>query len=213
VATLTLLVTPVWMILGGRLSRTMQPAGWQTASMPGAPPPSTRRAGEQLSDHIILCGYGRVGSQIGEVLSAQRHPFVVIDYEQYVVGQLAARGAPVIYGDASSGELLAAAGAQRARLAVVALPEGITTRLAVRELRRLNPSLPVVARAHSRDEMAEMCGEGASQVIYAEFEAALEMLRETLLALGQEASQVQSLIDGTRQSRYRCAELEQPPSA
>ena len=195
VATLSLFATPFLMSLAGLIHARTPPPDLAQARR------AERIGPAALSDHVILAGYGRVGSRIGELLAERGHRFVVVDYDQHIVAALGAQGVPVLYGDASRPNLLEAAGAARARLAVVTLPEGIATRLAVRELRRLNSHLPIIARAHSTHDMAAMRAEGASQVIYAEFEAALAMLRETLLALEHEPDGVQALVDAARQSR------------
>jgi CPA2 family monovalent cation:H+ antiporter-2 len=202
VATLSLLVTPLWMHLGHRLYLKMRSYGLQDDLEERA----TRRRQplDSLREHVVLCGYGRIGSRVGEALAEQGHPVVVVDYDQHVINALASRGGITVYGDASSAALLAAAGAARARLAVVALPEGASTRLAVRELRRLNPSLHIVARAHSDEEVEAAYREGATRVIYAELEAGLETTRDALVCLGHAQEEVQELIDRARSPRQGC---------
>ncbi len=202
VATLSLLATPFWMHLGHALYLKMRSHGLQDDLEERAA--RRREPLEWLKDHVVLCGYGRIGSRVGEALLEQGHPFLVVDYDQHVINALASRGVMTIYGDASISALLSAAGAARARVAVVALPEGVSTRLAVRELRRLNPSLPIVARAHSDEEVDAARREGATRVVYAELEAGLEMMRDALLCLGRGQGEVQDMVDRARSTRLAC---------
>lgn len=203
VAGVSLLATPALMRLGDLVYvrlRTWRPAAdlFDRQELP-----TGKTGAEGLVDHVIVCGYGRVGRTVGETLTRRKRPIVVIDYDQHVAAELRSREVPILYGDASSRLLLAAAGAERARAAVLALPDARTTRLAVRELRAINPTLPIVARVHLSEEVDAIYREGATEVVYAEFEASLEIIRHVLLCLGHEPKPVQSLVDEVRGSGYR----------
>ena len=113
---------------------------------------AVERAG--LRDHVVLCGFGRVGSAIGEALESFGIRYLVIELDPDVIKGLAARGVPCLFGDAGHGRILEHAGVDRAALAVVTVPEADRARLAVQGLRRLRPDLPILARFHdaaSRD--------------------------------------------------------------
>lgn len=191
VATLSLFVTPALMYLGEWVAARLR----TLERLERLPEPTAEAT---PLNHVILCGYGRVGYLIGEALLAEGLPFMVVEYDAHVVADLRARGVPVIYGDASNAVLLEAAQAARARLAVVALPEGTSTKLAVGALHRANASLPIVARAHSAGEATEIHAAGARWVVYAELEAGLQMLRHALLELGKERPWVEARLDEIR---------------
>ncbi len=202
-AGVSFLGSPAFMRLGSSLYNKMR--GWAHTDAIFAEQEFARHksALPALREHVILCGYGRVGSHIGEMLREEEVPFVVIEYDQHLITMLQSRRIPALYGDGSSRFLLKAAGADKARLAVIALPAAITTRLAVRELRRLNPTLSIVARVHFQEEIESTCAEGAEEVVQAEFEASLELMRHSLLRLGRAPAAVQTRIDAIRQQRYQ----------
>lgn len=152
---------------------------------------------------VIICGYGRVGSHVGEMLLQEGQTLAVIDYDQRVVTHLRQRGVTALYGDAARRRVLIAAGAANGCLAILALPDAVTTRLAARALRRINPSLRIIARVHVADDIDVLYREGAEEVVHAEFEASLEIMRHTLLRLGRGPEAVQERIDGIRQEQYR----------
>ncbi len=155
-----------------------------------------------VQGHVILCGYGRVGRFVGDLLLSQEQPLAVIEYHRATVAELGRRGVPAIYGDASRRAILSAAGAERARLAVIALPDGASAATTVGELRRLNPSLKIIARAHQVEELHALYRAGADEVIYAEYEASLELLRHALLLLERAPPEVAALVAELRQGRY-----------
>ncbi|MFJ3045149.1 YbaL family putative K(+) efflux transporter [Herbaspirillum chlorophenolicum] len=136
-----------------------------------------------LDGHVVLVGYGRVGRGIGEQLRAQGTPFVVIEAQIENVEALRAEGIQVLYGNGAQSDLLKAAAIERARWLLVAIPEAFEAGQLIEHARAANPSLQVVARAHSDAEIEHLEKHGAHQVIMGEREIARGMLG----ALGQGA--------------------------
>jgi len=140
-------------------------------------------APRELAGHVILCGYGRVGSAVAEALDTFHVRWVAIENDPDVVRGLRERGIPSLFGDAGQRGLLESAGADHAALAVVALPERDRARMAVRHLRALNPDLPILARTHDRAEHERLRHEGATEIIQPELEAASTLIRHALRRL------------------------------
>jgi CPA2 family monovalent cation:H+ antiporter-2 len=164
-------------------------------SLPDAVPPTPERAG-----HVILCGYGRVGSAVAEALDTFHVPWVAIENDPDVVRGLRERGIPSLFGDAGQRGLLESAGAERAALAVVALPEMDRTRLAVRQLRALNPALPILARTHERAEHERLRQAGATEIIQPELEAASTLIRHALRRLALPRERVLAYLEQYREA-------------
>jgi CPA2 family monovalent cation:H+ antiporter-2 len=152
----------------------------------------------ELDRHVILCGYGRVGSAVAEALDTFRVPWVAIENDPDIVRGLRERGVPSVFGDAGHRRLLDAAGAGRATLAVVALPEVDRARAAVRNLRALNPALPILARTHHRAEHDKLRQAGATEVIQPELEAAATLIRHALHWLQQPRERVLAYLEQFR---------------
>ena len=149
----------------------------QTAGRLSAEPAMATR---DIEGHVILCGFGRVGSTVAEALETFRVPYVAIENDPDVVRGLRERGVPCYYGDSSRARLLHAAGAQDAALAIVALPAADQAQTAVRHLRALNPTLPILARTHDRAHHEALRQAGATEVIQPELEAAGTLIRHAL---------------------------------
>ena len=140
-------------------------------------------AGGERGGHVVLCGFGRVGSAVGEALTTFGIRYTVIERDPDVVKGLAARGIPALYGDAGRRSALEWAGATGAALVIVALPDFEHARLAVRAVRMLNGHSPVLVRAHGRAESDTLRRDGASEIIQPEMEAAGTLIRHALARL------------------------------
>jgi CPA2 family monovalent cation:H+ antiporter-2 len=145
--------------------------------------PERDGSADALEGHVLLCGYGRVGSAVAEALNTFRVRWVVIENDPDIVRGLRERGIPSLFGDAGHRRLLEQAGAARATLAVVALPETDRVRTVVRNLRALNPHVPILARAHALEHHESLRRMGATEVIQPELEAAATLIRHALRRL------------------------------
>jgi monovalent cation:H+ antiporter-2, CPA2 family len=162
--------------------------------------PPADAAADGLKAHVVLCGYGRVGSAVAEALDTFHVRWVVIENDPDVVRGLRERGVPSFFGDAGHSRLLEQAGAARAALVVLALPETDRVRLAIRNLRVLNPTVPILARAHERQYHDVLREAGATEVIQPELEAASTLIRHALRRLALPRERVLAYLEQYRES-------------
>ncbi len=153
---------------------------------------------EELRGHAVLCGYGRVGSTVGQILERRNVHYAVVDYDSHVVEGLRKRGIPALFGDASSPELLAWTNLKRARILVVAVPDFVAVRRIVDNALSENPQLDIVVRTHSLEEKRYLEARGVREAVVGELELALEMTRHTLSRFGVSAQEVQMALQGIR---------------
>jgi CPA2 family monovalent cation:H+ antiporter-2 len=151
-------------------------------------------------DHAVIVGYGRVGSVVGKALKNQKLPIVVIDQDRQRVEALRARGLPAIYGDATTLGVLEAADTDKARLIVIATPEGYQTRRILELARTLNPDIDTAVRTHSESEVAHLERLGVGIAITAERELALALMEYSLRSLGTPAENAQLVVQNVRVS-------------
>jgi voltage-gated potassium channel len=120
---------------------------------------------DRLSNHYIVCGFGRMGAQIGRELTRRELAFVVIERDPIVLDMLRANGVLHIEGDATSDSLLLTAGVAHARGLATALSGDADNALVVISAKGLNPRLQVVARASSRETEEKLLRAGADRVV------------------------------------------------
>lgn len=203
-AVISMALTPLLLHLGRPLYQLASALPWlRRFTRAVAEEPELARARAQ-SNHVLLCGYGRVGRIVGEALRHFGAPLVVIDYDQDNVMQLRREGLLALYGDAASPVLLEESGAEDARVAVLALPELRDTLLALNHLNQMNAEMPKIARGIGVVDL-ELCYiYGAEEMVYPEVECGLELARHALLRLGFSTAEVQEYVDTARVTRYRC---------
>ncbi|MGQ0555113.1 MAG: cation:proton antiporter [Nitrospiraceae bacterium] len=156
--------------------------------------------GEPLTQHVVLCGFGRVGSSLGRGLDSFGLSYVVIDRNPDIIRRLQVRHPACLYGDASHRELLVKAGAADASLIIVALPEIEPAALTVGRIRDLNPKVPILARAHGVAEAERLSAVGATEVIQPEVEASATLIRHALNWFGVPKDRILDYVEQFRQS-------------
>ena len=135
---------------------------------------------ESLTGHVVLVGYGRVGSRIAEALGARGIRLVVAEQNRELVERLRERNIPAVSGDATEPAVLIQAHVARASLLVVATPNTFQVRKMVETARALNPRIETLIRTHSDDEAALLRRDNLGTVFMGEHELALAMTRGVL---------------------------------
>jgi CPA2 family monovalent cation:H+ antiporter-2 len=149
---------------------------WLERRQPGRTDADDRAAPfAPLRRHVVLVGYGRVGSVIGSVLEGARVPLAVIEMDAHVTQALRARNVPALCGDAMAKGNLETVGAGRAGLLILAIPDGFEARRVLEIARRLNPRIRTVVRTHSESELKSLQDAGVGLAVLGERELALAM--------------------------------------
>jgi monovalent cation:proton antiporter-2 (CPA2) family protein len=149
------------------------------------PPAPTREADVVNEQHpVIIAGFGRFGHIVGRLLKANGVGTTVLDLDSDRVDLLRRLGLKVFFGDASRQDLLHAAGAEHARLLVLALDSAEKTRELVQTARRHFPHLTILARAFDRDDAYELLDAGVTHVYRDTLDTSLRMGIDALQLLG-----------------------------
>ena len=137
-----------------------------------------------VSNAVIIAGYGRFGQIIGRFLSAQGIPATILEKSAEQIDALRKFGVNGYFGDASRLELLASAGAAQARLLIVAIDDADKALDIVRLAREHFPNLKVFARARNRRHAYELDKAGAHLFIRETFDSSLRMAEAAMVHLG-----------------------------
>jgi CPA2 family monovalent cation:H+ antiporter-2 len=134
-----------------------------------------------ITGHVILVGYGRVGSELARLLTSKGVPLVVIDDEDTLVARARAAGLPAIRGNAVNEAVLREAMPEKATTVMLAIPNALEGGEIIAKLRAINPALSIVARGHSDTELKHLLDHGADAAVMAERELA-HSLAEMVMA-------------------------------
>jgi len=140
----------------------------------GAPP--ARAAGPDPGGHVVVIGFGRVGTLVAAALAGKGVPFVVVENDADRVAELKEKGYAFVEGNSASRSVLEQAGIRRAAELLVAIPNAFEGGRAARHAKEANAGIRVVARAHTDAEVAHLERLGADVVIMGERQIALEMI-------------------------------------
>jgi CPA2 family monovalent cation:H+ antiporter-2 len=130
---------------------------------------------DTLTGHVLLVGYGRVGSRIAEALGASGIRYVVAEQNRELVERLRERGINAVSGDAADPAVLIQAHVARAGMLVIATPSTLLMRKMVEIARALNPRIEVLLRTHTDEESALLEADRIGKVFMGEHELALAM--------------------------------------
>ncbi|MFW6183582.1 MAG: cation:proton antiporter [Chloroflexota bacterium] len=200
---LVLAVALVTMILTPFVTRAVSPLyELQRRWFPREPVDTVALPEEELQDHVVIVGAGRVGQYVARVLQQLDIPFLTIEINQQRVEESKELGITVLYGDASQPIVLEAAGVEEARLLLSTAPSIVTTQTIVSHVRRMNPELHIVARAEGLQQLQALQEMGVYEVVQPEFEAGLEITRQALLHMNLAPSEIQQFTDSVRRDLY-----------
>jgi monovalent cation:H+ antiporter-2, CPA2 family len=199
-AVVSIALNPLAYRLAPRGERWLQSSGplWRYLDRQG-PVPIT---GQIRPNHVIILGYGRVGELTGHALESLGLPFIIVEADLERARRLSAAGFSVVWGDAGSQVVLEQANIEHASLLVVALPDENSTVLAVRNARRMAPSVPIVARARLREELTLLRESGVEDAVVPEYEGGLELMKQALTKLGFPEDEVEQFRLAIRDIHY-----------
>lgn len=157
-------------------------------------------ADEGVQNHAVVVGHGRVGRLVCKILDEQGLSFVIVDRDRRRVEGLRARGKPAIYGEASVPGILEAAGTARAKLLVLATPDGFETRRIIEIARQLNPAIDTTVRTHSAADIAYFEEEGIGLAIMGTRELSFGLAAYALRSFGLSNADAADIIQHERLS-------------
>lgn len=135
----------------------------------------------EIKNHIVVCGYGRIGSYIGRALLLADIPFVAIDYNFRMVERGKQQGVNIIYGDPTDVDMLDYAELEHAVALVLALPDTASQETIIENAKRLNKNIIIISRVHKSKDHKKMRHLGVDVVIQPEFEASISIIKKILL--------------------------------
>jgi monovalent cation:H+ antiporter-2, CPA2 family len=153
-------------------------------------------------EHVVLCGFGRVGQNIARVLESLGFEYLALDLDPARIRLARQAGDAVLYGDSADEELLRQAGLDTASAVIVTFANPAVSVGIVRSVRRLRADVPVLVRTQDDVGLAELRQAGATDVVPETLEASLMLVVQVLLLLRLPVSKVMRTVSDIRASRY-----------
>lgn len=131
-----------------------------------------------LKNHIVICGYGRVGSLVGRALLLANIPFIAVDYNFNTVFQARKEGVNIIYGDPTDINILDYVEVDNALMLITVIPDLKDQEAIIINARKLNPNIFIIARTHREADKKRLKDLGVNMIIHPEFEASFSIIKK-----------------------------------
>ena len=153
-------------------------------------------------DHVVICGFGRVGQNIARVLEQTGFEYIALDLDPYRIRVGRQVGDPVMYGDAGQVKVLENVGVAHASCVVVTFANPEVALRILRAVRELREDVPILVRTQDDSRLEDLQRAGATEVVPETFEASLMLLSHLLLLLRLPVTRVIRTVNDIRSHRY-----------
>ncbi len=160
------------------------------------------KATQHLDQHVILCGYGRVGQHIARLLDNMNLACVGLDLNAEMISRAQLAGENAIYGDTTHPEILKAAGLNHAKALVICTDNIHTTKKILSIARQTNPTIPILVRCRDDAELTRLKDRGATHVIAELFEVSLTLSHYLMQIMDVPAAKISGVIQEVRNKDY-----------
>lgn len=157
---------------------------------------------ENLENHVIICGFGRIGQTVSRFLKQESIDFVAIDIDPLRTRTAREAGENVLFGSSRQTELLSAAHLSQAKLVVIAFGEDKQSLEVVQKVRSISPNVPILVRTRNDDHLEMLYGAGANEVVPESLEGSLMLVSQVLSLTGVPFSRIMRRVQKERKNHY-----------
>lgn len=158
---------------------------------------------KEIDDHVIICGYRRVGQGLARLLQEQGVPYLGLELDSKIVTEAWEAGESVYYADASRTEILMAAGIQRARLVVITVVDTEVAQHITEAARKKNKTIPIIVRARDDTYLETLIKLGATEVLPESLEASVMVAQRVLEKLELPNEEIEEVVMRIRVEGYK----------
>jgi CPA2 family monovalent cation:H+ antiporter-2 len=157
---------------------------------------------QQLTDHVLIFGFGRVGQSVSRLLKIEAIPYIVVDADPIRVQESQSAGEPVYFGDVKQKDILRSVGIEQAKLVLITFDQHEKAMSVIHLIKSLYPDLPIVVRTRKDYRMEELLEAGASQVVPEILEGSLMLVTQVLQLSGVPMSRILKRVRKERKGHY-----------
>ncbi|WP_430429198.1 cation:proton antiporter [Parasphingorhabdus sp.] len=162
-----------------------------------------------VSQTVIIGGFGRVGEMLARLLEEQRIPFIAVDNDAELVAKHRALGTPIFFGDAGQPDVLRHLGIENAAAFATTMDAPKTAEHVIKAIHQKWPHVPIIARARDVEHALTLRGSGAKSAIPETMEASLELCEHLLTGIGFPDDVARTLVNDQRTWQQESMDQEQ----
>lgn len=156
----------------------------------------------ELKDHIVIIGYGINGKNVVKAAKIVDIPYIIIEMNSKTVREEREKGEPIYFGDATNIHLLEKVHLEFAKMIVIVINDPQATQKIIKQAKRLNPNIYILARTRYISEVPKLIQIGANEVIPEEFETSIQIFRRILEHYQFSLPEIQFFAEELRISSY-----------
>ncbi|MEZ5500131.1 MAG: cation:proton antiporter [Steroidobacteraceae bacterium] len=153
-------------------------------------------------EHVILCGFGRVGQNVARVLERHGFEYVALDLDPTRIRAARQAGDPVMYGDSADEDVIKQVGLDTANAVVITFANPATSLAIIATVRAIRADVPILVRTQDDARLTDLRAAGATEVVPETFEASLMLVSQVLMLLHVPVGQVVRTVGDIRNNRY-----------
>ncbi len=196
---LSMLATPFIILYSNRIVMKLVSSEWLQQSLQMT---TIARKSINANKHVIICGYGRCGQNLGHMLDQEGIQYMALDLDPDRVRQAASAGDSVVFGDAVRLQSLMAAGLARASAVVVTYLDTASALKVLANVRAHAPTVPVIVRTVDDHDLEKLQAAGATEVVPEAIEGSLMLASHALALVGVPMRRVIRVVQDQRDKRY-----------
>ena len=201
VVTFTMALTPLLSTLGMKLGALLEERKEKS-------PLQYMEIGiRDITNHVVIAGFGRVGKMVAKVLEAENIHYIVIDINDDYVKEERSNGYPIFKGDISHLDTLKAAGLDRALTVIIAINNEVTLKKALKVVATNFPEVAVVARSQDLKNASDLYELGATMIVPEVYETGLQLGGAVLKAVGISEYEISRIKNQLRSGNYLAAKI------
>ena len=155
-----------------------------------------------LENHVIICGFGRIGQTVSRFLKQDQIDFVAIDIDPLRTRKAREGGENVLFGSSRQTEILNAAHLAKAKLVVIAFGEDKQSLEVIQKVRSMSPDVPILVRTRNDDQLDALQQAGANEVVPESLEGSLMLVSQVLSLSGVPFSRIMRRVQKERKNHY-----------
>ena len=196
---LTMIATPFLVKYNGLLAKKLTGSYLQNREQTVD---SVAASADKMQDHVVICGFGRIGQNIAKILDAEKHTYFALDYNVDLITNAAKAGYKVAFGDSTHRDILLATGLERAAVLVICHDSVGSAEKTLRQAKAIRPDIPVLVRTQDDTYYNKLTEAGATEVIPETLESSLMMASHVLSILGMPMAKIVRRVQEMRNNKY-----------